>query len=79
MATKSWLPKEEKVRRNKEGVRLMTDGEPLPMTMVREVGDDFVSCSNTNSCCGCGMRHLRSFELRKKGQRYILTERAWTV
>jgi len=61
----------------KRKIRTMRAGEPMDIRMVGFQGDEFLQSAEYNTCCGCGLRHLIVYELRKHDGEFVLTIRRW--
>lgn len=71
----SWkLPPIYKPRHGKDGVWTRQNGEPRITMLTRHANDNTLSCSVDNECCGCGLRHLYTYNVLRSinGQWYLI-------
>lgn len=74
-----WPPPRTKPSK-KHGVRVMSEGEPNTLELLRFDTDMALRTSVDNACCDCGLRHLLVFEVfRDHTGRFFLNKRAYRI
>ena len=74
-----WPPKPQK-RKELSDFRLLRDGEPFGVQLQRWVGDAKIQGAQIEVCCGCGLRHLATYEMEYVGQgTFLLTKRFYRL
>lgn len=62
----------------KDGTHKVQGGEPIVLRLHRGINDRGLHTNEWQGCCGCGLRHLMTYEVfRETGGKYWMNIRAF--